>query len=152
MRDEQQRHAVLAHEFLEQCHDFRLHHHVERAGRLVGDEQLRPRRDRRGDANALPLAAGKLVRIGAQGCLGLRNADALQKFLRTAISFEPAHAEMPLIHFGNLLADRQHGIEARPRVLENEAIVAAWERCVAEYRPCDPAGDCRIVRQQSGES
>ena len=58
---------------------------------------------------------------------------------------------MPLGDLGDLLADRQHRVEARAGVLEHETVVAAGERSVAEYRPCDPPGDIGVVRQQSGE-
>ena len=40
--DEQQRHAVLAHQRVDQRDDLGLDDGVERAGRLVGDQQLRP--------------------------------------------------------------------------------------------------------------
>ena len=42
-----------------------LHRDVQRAGRLVGDHQPRVERQRPGDADALPLAAGQLVRVAA---------------------------------------------------------------------------------------
>ncbi len=46
--------------------DLRLDGHVERRRRLVGDEQLRVAGERCGDDDALALAAGELVRIGAR--------------------------------------------------------------------------------------
>ena len=47
----------------ERLHHLALHHHVERAGRLVGDDHLGAQADRDGDAGALLHAAGQLVRI-----------------------------------------------------------------------------------------
>ena len=44
----------------------RLHHHVERGGRLVGDQQPRLAGQRHRDQHPLPLAAGELVRVGAR--------------------------------------------------------------------------------------
>ena len=58
---------------------------------------------------------------------------------------------MPLSDLGDLLSNSQHRVEARAGVLEHEAVVAAGERGVSEHRPRDPAGDLRVVRQQSGE-
>ena len=42
---------------------WRAERDVERRGRLVGDDDARVERDRAGDADALPLAAGEGVRI-----------------------------------------------------------------------------------------
>ena len=48
---------------LEQVDDLGLDRDVERADRLVGDDEVGVERERPGDADALPLAAGELVRI-----------------------------------------------------------------------------------------
>jgi hypothetical protein len=48
---------------LQQVDDLRLDRHVERRHRLVADDQLRAPGQRPGDADALALAAGELVRI-----------------------------------------------------------------------------------------
>ena len=54
---------------LEQVDDAGLDRHVERRHRLVEHEQLRVERERPGDADALALAAGELVRepVGVLG-------------------------------------------------------------------------------------
>ena len=46
-----------------QVEHLRLHRDVERAHRLVGDDQLGPRDQRAGDGDALSLAAGEFVRV-----------------------------------------------------------------------------------------
>ena len=48
---------------LQQIDDLRLHGDVERGDRLVEHEELRIRRQRARDADALPLPAGEFVRI-----------------------------------------------------------------------------------------
>ena len=48
---------------LQQRNDLRLDRHVERRGRLVGDDQLRLGRQRERDDDALAHAAGELVRV-----------------------------------------------------------------------------------------
>ena len=64
---------------VEQVDDLRLDRHVERGDRLVGDDQLRPQRERAGDADALALAAGELVRVAV---VVLRvQADELEQVL-----------------------------------------------------------------------
>ena len=63
VRDEQVREAELLLQILHQVDHLRLNRDVERAHRLVGDDDLRIGRERAGDADALTLAAGELVRI-----------------------------------------------------------------------------------------
>ena len=64
--DEQQAHAEPLADVGQQFEDLRLHRHVERGGRLVGDQQVGLVRKRHGDHHALALPAGQLVRIGAE--------------------------------------------------------------------------------------
>ena len=65
------REPEVALQVLEQAQDLRLHHHVERGRRLVGDEQARLARERHRDQHALALAAGELVRVVvARGAAG----------------------------------------------------------------------------------
>src|SRR5690625_2554070 len=63
MADEQARESVLLLQAFEQVEDLRLHRYVERRGRLVGDEQLRPQGQSAGDADALTLTAGELMGV-----------------------------------------------------------------------------------------
>ena len=64
--DQHQPHAVLVDEPPQQREDRRLGGDVEGGRRLVGDQQLRAQRDRHGDADALALAAGELVRVAGR--------------------------------------------------------------------------------------
>ena len=61
--DEQVGQAELALELLEQVQDLGLDRHVERGDRLVADDEVRLEDERPGDADALALAAGELVRV-----------------------------------------------------------------------------------------
>ena len=63
----------------QQFQDLRLDGDVERGGRLVGDQQLRVVRQRRGDHHPLALAAGELVRIGVEPFLGIRQPGLVQQ-------------------------------------------------------------------------
>ena len=69
--DEQQRHAVRLDERIEQIENFGLRRHVERGGRLVGDQQPRPAGQRHGEHDALLHAAAELAGIGLQQRLGM---------------------------------------------------------------------------------
>ena len=55
--------AELLLQVLQQVEHLRLHRDVERADRLVGDDQLRLRDQRARDRDALALAAGEFVRV-----------------------------------------------------------------------------------------
>ncbi len=63
----------------QQLEDLRLHRHVERRGRLVGDQHVGVAGERHGDHHPLPLAAGELVRVGVDPPLGLGDADEAQE-------------------------------------------------------------------------
>ena len=69
-------------QLLEQVEDLRLDRDVERRHRLVGDDELRLQGDRARDPDALPLAAGELVRI-AVVVLGVE-PDALHQLAARA--------------------------------------------------------------------
>ena len=68
-------------QFLLQVHqqvdDLRLDRHVERRYRLVADDQVGAEGERTGDADALALAAGEFVRVGAHR--GRPEADSLEQ-------------------------------------------------------------------------
>ena len=76
----------------EQLQDLRLHGHVERRGRLVGDEEVGLVGERHGDHHALALPAGELVRIGAEPALRLADAD-----LAAAAPARASRAAAPLM-------------------------------------------------------
>ena len=61
--DQDHRGAELGLHPAERFHDLPLYDHVERAGRLIGNDHFRPQTDRDGDAGALLHAAGQLVRV-----------------------------------------------------------------------------------------
>ena len=63
MGDQHDRHAEPLLHLGQQLEDLRLDGHVERGGRLVGDQQLGVAGQRHGDHHALAHAAGELVRI-----------------------------------------------------------------------------------------
>ena len=64
-------------EVLDQRDDARLHRDVERGGRLVEDEQLRIRKKRHRDDDALLLAAAELMGIGAHDTVGIGQTHRL---------------------------------------------------------------------------
>ena len=87
--DEDHRHVPLALLRLEQVEDLRLHGHVERGGRLVGEQQLRAARQGDRDHDPLAHAAGQLVRVLAQAPLGLGDADRREQRERGLVGVAP---------------------------------------------------------------
>ena len=79
MRDQHHRQARFATQPVEQAQDAGLDRHVQRGGRLVGDQQSRFARQRHRDLDALAHAAAELVRIAAQRGLRIGNAHLLQQ-------------------------------------------------------------------------
>ena len=75
--DQQQRVAV-ATALRQQLQDLPLHRHIQRRGRLIGNQQRRTGRQRGGDQGALALPAGKLVRVACQTAFRVANARGLQ--------------------------------------------------------------------------
>ena len=61
MRDDHDRHTLLPAGVLQELEDLLAGHIVERAGRLVAEQELRIFRQRAGDGDALLLAAGELT-------------------------------------------------------------------------------------------
>ena len=113
-----------AHPLLELAHqieDLRLNGHIERGGRLVGDQELRVAGERHGDHHPLPHAAGELMRIFAHAPLRLGDADQSQHLHRTSLRRLSAKTLMQPQRFADLAADREDRIEARHRLLEDHA-------------------------------
>jgi hypothetical protein len=116
--DEQVGKPELLLEVAHQVEDLRLHRYVERRGRLVADDELRLRRQRTGDGDALTLAAGEFVRI--LSAVSRVEPDQAQKLAdaRCAITARSDHAER-VERLGDDVLDAPAWIEARERVLKD---------------------------------
>ena len=80
--DEQAGEALLALQLLEQVEHLGLHRHVERGRGLVGDQQVGLEREGAGDADALALTAGELVRVAVPEAA--LQVDAVEQLLDLA--------------------------------------------------------------------
>jgi hypothetical protein len=78
--DEEHSQTTIALQLCQQSENLRLHGDVERGGRFVGDEQAWAIDGRHGDENALPLAAGKLVRVIAIAARSFGDRDFFKRF------------------------------------------------------------------------
>ena len=128
----------------DQPHDARLDRHVERGGRLVGDDQLRAAGKRKRDQHALAHAAGELMRIARQQLGAVRQVDRVEQFEHplAPIARRDADARQMLVE---LRADGQHRVERGQRLLRNERDLAAEQRAARVRRHRDEIGDRRTT-------
>lgn len=123
--DHDQGRAGLLDELAQQGEDLGLDRHVERRGRLVGDEQPGLAGQGHGDERALTHAAGELVRVVLESTVGVGDAHLLEHVARVGRGLLAGHALVPLEHLGDLSADGDDGVEGGERVLEDHADVTA---------------------------
>ena len=124
--DEQAGEADLALQLLEQVEHPGLHRHVERRRRLVGDQQARAEREGPGDADALALPAGQLVRVAVAQVAG--QVHLVEQLLDPLAERGALGDLLQQQRLADRLADRQPRVQRRPGVLEHEADVAAHAR------------------------
>ena len=121
MGDQHDGHAEAFLHVLQQIEDLRLDGHVERGGRLVGDDELGLAGQRHGDHDALAHAARELVRVIMHAAFRIGNLHQLQHLDCAGQRVFFRQALMAAQAFGDLLADRQHRVERGHRLLEDEA-------------------------------
>ncbi len=115
--------SELPLQVVEEVDDLRLDRHVQRGNRFVGDDELGPQRQRAGDADALPLSAGELVRIAV---VVLRvEADGLEQFLHRPLHALRGLDALDAERRGDDRADGVPGVQRREWVLEDHLHVAA---------------------------
>jgi hypothetical protein len=126
--DQQQAHAVLAHQFGDQVQHLALDGHVQRGGGLVGDQQVGPAGQRDGDHHALALAARELVRVGVEPLA--RPAAAARAAAGAAPRHAPRRAQalVQAQRLGDLPAHRVQRVQRRHRLLEDHADARAAQR------------------------
>ena len=132
MGDQQQRQPALGPQPRQQLQDLRLDGDVQRGGRFVGDQQRGIVGQRHRDHDALPLAAGELVRERVQPMLGIGKAGLAQHFDHAFAQAVSRHAAMQRDRLGDLAADAMQRIEAGHRLLEHHAgqLAARAMQCV----------------------
>ena len=155
--DEQHRHALGLLHLGEQVEDLGLDGDVERGGRLVGDQDVGAVGQRHGDHHPLALAAGELVRVGAEALLGVADADLGQEVEDAGAGRGAGQALVQREALGDLLLDGVQRVEAGHRLLEDEADVVAAGAAQGALvggqhlgaAVADGAGDVGVVGQQA---
>ena len=124
VRDEQVRKAQLALQVFKHVDDLRLDGHVQRGNRLVADDELGVRGERAGDADALALTAGELVRVA--GRLFAGDADRGQQLANALVALLLALAQLVHVNrLGDDIADRHARVQRGVRILEDHLRPAA---------------------------
>ena len=129
MRDQQQCQPQFLLQLLQQPQDLRLHRHIERRCRLVGDQQLRIAHQRHGDHHPLAQAAGELMGILPEAHPRSGNAHARQQLGRPVHGLPPCRPTMAFEHLGHLRSDRIGRVQARHRFLEDHRHLVAAQPC-----------------------
>ena len=133
--DEDVGEAELVLQVGEQVDDLRPDRDVEGGDRLVGDDQLRPQRQRPGDPDPLPLAAGELVREAVVVLGG--EADPLEQLLHFAAQLGAAGFALQPQRLADDLADPLARVERGVGVLEDHLHLAPQRPHLAPREPGD---------------
>ena len=154
VRDQHDGEPELLGEPLQQLQDLRLHHHVERGRRLVGEQ------DARLHASAIAIAARWRmppenscgIALGALGA----DADELEQLAAARVRRPAARDAVQLHRLDDLVADALDRVEGVHRALEDhrdvapamrsEAVLAARQDVLAVQQHA--ARDARVGRQQ----
>ena len=133
MGDHQDRRAELLLDVVEQLEDLRLHGDVQRRGRLVGDQQLRPAADRHRDHHPLAHAARQLVRIAARAPLRLGDADPVEQRHGVGEGLGIGSVLVEHDRLGDLVAGGEHRVERGHRLLEDHRRLASAHPAKASF-------------------
>ncbi len=123
--DEQHGRTAGAHGGPQRVQELGLDRHVEAGGRLVRDQQSRLVDGRHRDQHALGHAAGQLVRVRVGTPARIRNPDRCQRLDRLRACLAATSPVMCPVDVGDLVADLEHRVECRARVLDHQPHLAA---------------------------
>ena len=134
MADEDETHAAIRDQALENVEDLRLHGDIERRGRLVRDQHIRLADQHHRDHHALAHAARNLVRVEIIDATGLADLHSLQHGDRPLAGLCGADPRVDTIGFRDLLADGHNRVQRELWILHHHRDVLA-----AQGPPLGPA-------------
>ena len=121
VRDQQQCRVVPY--FFEQLQDLCLDRDIERGRRLVGNQQLGLRDQRRGQHHALAHATRQFVRISAELPLGISQADLCEHLHHALVGPRAAGKAVSHDDLAELAADTQVRVQGLRWILKHDADV-----------------------------
>jgi len=122
--DEEIAQTQIRLQILQHVDDLRLNGYVQRGHGFVTDDELGVGGQGAGDADALALTAGELVRVA--GGLLAGDADDLEQLLHALVAFLLGLAQLVDINgLGHDIANRHAGIQRGVGILENHLRTAA---------------------------
>ena len=117
--------AVLGLQVAHQFQNLRFSRHIQRGGRLVGDQQHWRARQRHGDHGALPHATRKLMRVRIGNALRVGHTDLVEDVNRAPTRLFFILGLMQQDSLFDLHANGEHRIERGHRLLEDHRDVVA---------------------------
>ena len=123
MRDEQIGETLFLLKLAHQVEHLRADRYVQRGHRFVADHQIRVQDQRTGNADSLPLSAGKLVREAVQVLFA--QTDLLQHLNHALAAFLLGALFKDLQRRANQILHRHAGVQGAVRILENNLQLAA---------------------------
>ena len=118
-------HPPLAHQPVHDGQHLPLHRHVQRRGRLVGDQHLGVGHQHHGDHDALPHPARHLVRIGAHHAFGILDGHRAQHVQRGLPRLARAALRVQRPGLRDLRAHPHGGVQRELGILHHHGDVAA---------------------------
>ena len=122
---EDYRRTRLVAQLADALQDLRLDRHVERRGGLVGDQDRRVARQRKGDHHALAHAARELVRVGVEPVAGAWDPDLVEQLDGTLARLLVGQRLVLLDLLGDLRPDLENRVQRGHRVLEDHRDLCA---------------------------
>ena len=116
---------VSSLDLADELEDVRLHGHVERGRRLVGDQERGLARQRHRDHHPLAHAAAERVRVLGRALFGTRDLHPVEHLDRARPRLLARHVLVAAHGLGDLLAHRERGVERPDRLLEDHGDAGA---------------------------
>lgn len=136
--------TILRSQLVDEIKNALLDCDVERARRLVCDDQLRLQRNRHSDQDPLAHAARQFMRILPRPKCRLAQADAGQKREHPGLDLVGSQRAVDPEHLAKLRADRLDRVERTSRILRHEADPRAAHRIQLPIRPAGNVGSIQL--------
>ncbi len=125
MRNEKQRQVESRLHLSQQIQNLGLNRHVQRGGRLVGDQESRLACQRDRDEHALPHPARQLMRVIMNLARRVGQPDRFEQLDGASSRLGSAGFPVDEQRFCDLIADGEHRVQRRHWLLENQRNLCA---------------------------